>query len=112
MATYTKIFMQFNESFWDDDIQYFLYADPVMRGWYPLFQSLNAPGFYEGSNILFVTMTGPLSYLVENQSDEQTKSQVMKILRAMFPEKDIPGPTDFMYPRWAKEEWAYGSYSN
>jgi polyamine oxidase len=31
MATYTKIFMQFPETFWPADTQYFLYASPTTR---------------------------------------------------------------------------------
>lgn len=104
MTTYTKLFMQFNESFWDTETEFFLYADQIERGWYPIFQSLSGPGFLEGSNIIFVTTTGPQSYLVENQSDEETKGQIMEVLRAMFPDKNIPEPLDFMYPRWSQEE--------
>ncbi|KAF7627908.1 putative amine oxidase [Aspergillus flavus] len=112
MTTYTKIFMQFNETFWDPETQYFLYADPIERGRYPIFQSLSVPGFLDGSNILFVTTTGLQSYAVENQSDEETQAQIMEILRSMFPDKDIPEPLDFMYPRWSQDEWVVGSYSN
>ncbi|KAI1046103.1 hypothetical protein LB505_013305 [Fusarium chuoi] len=36
----------------------------------------------------------------------------MEVLRAMFPDKHVPEPTAFMYPRWSMEEWSYGSYSN
>ncbi|KAF4463796.1 N1-acetylpolyamine oxidase [Fusarium albosuccineum] len=112
MGTYIKIFMQFNESFWDDEVQYMLYADPDERGYYPLFQSLNAPGFLPGSNILFSTVVASQAYKVEAQSDEETKEEMLEVLRSMFPDKDIPEPTDFMYPRWTTTEWAYGSYSN
>ncbi|RSL55939.1 hypothetical protein CEP53_006935 [Fusarium sp. AF-6] len=111
MGTYTKIFMQFNESFWSNETQYFLYADSE-RGYYPLFQSLNAEGFLEGSNVLFATVVASQAYKVESQSDEETKDQILEVLRSMFPDKHVPEPTDFMYPRWTKTEWAYGSYSN
>ncbi|KAI9038274.1 putative flavin containing polyamine oxidase [Aspergillus affinis] len=112
MGTYTKIFMQFNETFWPTDTQYFLYADPHTRGWYPIFQSLSTPGFHPGSNIIFVTVTSEFAYRAERQSDEQTKSEIMDVLRKMFPEKNVPEPTAFMYPRWSTEPWAFGSYSN
>ncbi|KAI0016095.1 amine oxidase [Xylariomycetidae sp. FL0641] len=112
MGTYTKIFFQFPETFWDPDTQYFLYADPQVRGYYPIWQSLSTPGFLPGSNIIFVTVVGPESYRVEQQSDEETKEEAMAVLRAMFPEKEIPEPIDFMYPRWSTEEWSFGSYSN
>ncbi|KUL81543.1 hypothetical protein ZTR_10061 [Talaromyces verruculosus] len=74
--------------------KYFLYADPIERGYYPVFQSLDAPGFLEGSGIIFVTVVHDQSYRVEAQTD------------------DVPDPIAFMYPRWSLEPWAYGSYSN
>ncbi|KAJ6079610.1 hypothetical protein N7467_009363 [Penicillium canescens] len=112
MGTYTKIFFQFNETFWPEDTQYHLYADPAQRGWYPIWQSLSTPGFLPDSNIIFVTVTNEFAYRAERQSDEQTKKEAMEVLRKMFPEKDIPEPTAFMYPRWTSEPWSYGSYSN
>ncbi|OTB00143.1 hypothetical protein M426DRAFT_66501 [Hypoxylon sp. CI-4A] len=112
MGTYTKIFLQFNETFWYRDTEYFLYADDKTRGYYPVWQSLSAPGFLEDSNIIFVTVVDGQSYRVEQQSDEQTQAEVMEVIRKMFPEKDVPDPIAFMYPRWSTEEWAYGSYSN
>ncbi|RYC78450.1 hypothetical protein BFJ63_vAg18675 [Fusarium oxysporum f. sp. narcissi] len=112
MGTYTKIFMQFNETFWPEDMEFFLYADPDERGYYPLFQSISAPGFIEGSNILFVTVVAQEAYKVEAQSDEETQDQILEVLKSMFPDKDIPKPVAFMYPRWSLEEWAFGSYSN
>ncbi|KAI2631060.1 putative flavin-containing polyamine oxidase [Hypoxylon sp. NC1633] len=112
MGTYTKIFLQFEETFWDRDTQFFLYADNSTRGYYPVWQSLSAPGFIEESNIIFVTVVDGQSYRVEQQSDEETKAEVMAVIRAMFPDIEIPDPIAFMYPRWSTEEWAYGSYSN
>ncbi|KAJ6144426.1 hypothetical protein N7470_008321 [Penicillium chermesinum] len=112
MGTYTKIFMQFNETFWPENTQYFLYADPLQRGWYPIFQSLSMPEFIPESNILFVTVTNELAWRAERQSDEHTRGEIMDVLRKMFPEKTIPEPTAFLYPRWSTEPWAYGSYSN
>ncbi|RDW83817.1 putative flavin containing polyamine oxidase [Aspergillus mulundensis] len=112
MGTYTKIFLQFNETFWPNNTQFFLYADPTTRGYYPVFQSLSTEGFLPGSNIIFVTVVQDQAYRVERQSNEQTKAEVMQVLRAMFPHKTIPDPIAFTYPRWSTEPWAYGSYSN
>jgi polyamine oxidase len=104
MGTYTKIFLQFNETFWDPNTEYFLYADPDKRGHYPLWQSLSTPGFIEDSHIIFTTVVGRESYRVEQQTDEETQAEVMEVIRAMFPDVDVPEPTDFMYPRWSEEE--------
>ncbi|RMZ92164.1 hypothetical protein DV736_g637, partial [Chaetothyriales sp. CBS 134916] len=112
MATYTKIFLQFNETFWPNDTQFFLYASPTTRGYYPVFQSLSTTGFLPESNIIFVTVVDEEAYRVERQTDEQTKDEVLDVLRQMFPDVDIPEPVAFMYPRWTMEPWAHGSYSN
>lgn len=114
MGLYTKIFLQFpaDQQFWDSGTQYFLYADPVTRGYYPLWQSLSTPGFLPGSGILFVTVVQTQSVKVEAQSDAETQRQVLAVLKTMFPNATIPKPTAFYYPRWGSMEWAFGSYSN
>ncbi|KAL9637820.1 MAG: hypothetical protein Q9164_001963 [Protoblastenia rupestris] len=114
MGTYTKIFLQFppDKIFWDTSYQFFLYADPNERGYYPLFQTLDTEGFLPGSGIIFVTVVQDQSYVVEAQDDEITKAQVMDVLRNMFGAENVPEPIDFLYPRWSLEPWTYGSYSN
>ncbi|KAF4312532.1 Amine oxidase [Botryosphaeria dothidea] len=112
MGTYTKIFMQFNETFWDPDTQFFLYADPDVRGYYPVWQSLSTEGFIPGSNIIFATVVEEESYRIEQQTVEETTAELMEVLRLMFPDVDIPDPIDVMYPRWSLQPWAHGSYSN
>lgn len=112
MGTYTKIFFQFNETFWPTDKQFFLYADPTTRGYYTVWQSLSTESFLPGSNIIFVTLVDEQSYRVEAQDDEVTKAEAMSVLRQMFPDIDVPDPIAFMYPRWSQTQWSYGSYSN
>ncbi|KAF2875777.1 hypothetical protein BDV95DRAFT_484850 [Massariosphaeria phaeospora] len=112
MGTYTKIFLQFNETFWDPDTQFMLYASPTTRGYYPVWQSLSTEGFFPDSNILFVTVVGREAYRVELQDDETTKAEVLAVLRQMFPNTTIPDPIAFTYPRWSTVPWSYGSYSN
>lgn len=114
MGTYTKIFLQFppDRVFWNTSYQFFLYADPRERGYYPVFQSLDGEGFLPGSGIIFVTVVQTQSYVVEAQDDEITKEEVLDVLRSMFGAENVPEPIAFMYPRWSLEPWAYGSYSN
>lgn len=104
MGTYTKVFYQFNETFWDPDTQFFLYADPKVRGYFPVWQSLSGPGFLENSHIIFATVVGDESYRIEKQTDEETMEEGLAVLRTMFPGVDIPEPTAFAYPRWSEEE--------
>ena len=113
MGVYSKIFFQFppDRIFWDNAIQYFLYASP-QRGYYPIGQPLDTEGFLPGSGIFFVTVVTEQSYVVDHQDDETTKEQILVILRQMFGAENVPDPIDFMYPRWSTTPWAYGSYSN
>ncbi|KAH9860916.1 hypothetical protein IAQ61_010652 [Plenodomus lingam] len=112
MGTYTKMFFQFNETFWPTDKQFFLYADPTTRGYYTIWQSLSTDGFLPGSNILFATLVDEQSARVEAQNNETTKAEAMAVLRNMFPDINVPEPTAFYYPRWGQVPWSYGSYSN
>lgn len=112
MGTYTKIFYQFNTTFWPSDTQYFLYADPSRRGYYPVWQSLSTEGFLPGSNIIFATVVDDESRRIERQSDEATRAEGLAVLQAMFPDVEVPEPTAFLYPRWTGEAWTHGSYSN
>ncbi|CAN9118273.1 polyamine oxidase [Alternaria alternata] len=111
-GTYTKLFFQFNETFWPDDKQFFLYADPTTRGYYTVWQSLSTEGFLPDSNIIFATLVDEQSYRIEAQDDETTKAEGMAVLRKMFPNTTIPEPIAFTYPRWSQTPWSYGSYSN
>jgi polyamine oxidase len=114
MGTYTKIFLQFppDKVFWNKDTQFFLYADPISRGYYPVWQSLDNAGFLPGLGILFVTVVDQYAYRAEAQSDDQTKAEVLAVLRKMFGARKVPDPIAFMYPRWSLLPWARGSYSN
>ena len=83
LGTYTKIFMQFPEPFWEN-AQYLIYADPETRGYYPEFQPLDLPGVLEGSGLMVATVVNDQSYRVEAQSNEETQAEVMEVLRNMY----------------------------
>ncbi|KAI9461925.1 amine oxidase [Lactarius psammicola] len=109
MATYTKIFLQFPQKFWFDT-QFALYADSE-RGRYPVWQSLDLDGFVPGSGVIFATVTGDYSKRIEAMTDAQVQSEVMEVLRAMYPKVAIPEPTAFLFPRWSSDPLYRGSYS-
>lgn len=111
MGTYTKMFLQFNETWWPKDKEFFLYADPVQRGWYPIWQSLDKEGFFPGSHAMFVTVTEQESRRVERMEDSEALVEVLEVLQSMFPDVDIPEPIAFQYPRWGTTPWSYGSFS-
>lgn len=103
LGTYTKIFMQFPQAFWDN-AQYLIYADRETRGYYPEFQPLDLPGVLEGSGLMVATVVNDQSYRVEAQSFEETQAEVMEVLRSMYG-PGIPDPTDLWYKRWTQTPW-------
>lgn len=103
-----------------------LYA-AKQRGKYPIWQSLDHVGFFPGSGIIFVTVTvcefqaamlclmffqGDWSLYVEQLTIDQVQSEVMEVLRAMFPDITVPEPVAIIMPIWASNPLFYGSYSN
>ncbi|EPQ50455.1 amine oxidase [Gloeophyllum trabeum ATCC 11539] len=110
MATFTKIFLQFEEKFWFDT-EFALYAGQE-RGYYPVWQSLDHPKLYPGSGILFVTVTGDFARRVDAMSEKDVKREVLEVLGRMYPNVTIPEPIAFHIPHWLSDPLFRGSYSN
>ncbi|KAJ4720526.1 Polyamine oxidase 1 [Melia azedarach] len=110
MAVYTKIFLKFPYKFWPtgNGTEFFLYAH-TRRGYFPIWQHLDTE--LPGSNILFTTVTDEESRRIEKQSDEQTKAELMVVLKKLFGNK-IPEPQTILVPRWFSNRFYRGSYSN
>ena len=90
MSVYTKIFLKFPRKFWDDH-EFILHASK-RRGYLPVFQDLDRPGILPGSGILLITVTGEEGKRIEEQTDQETKTEIMKTLRKIYGRK-IPDPT-------------------
>ncbi|KAG2148956.1 amine oxidase [Suillus clintonianus] len=110
MATYTKIFLQFEQNFWFDT-EMAIYADKE-RGRYPIWQSLDHVKFFPGSGLVFVTVTGDFSLRIEGMEDSDVQEEVMEVLRAMYPNITVPDPVAFHFKRWNADPLFRGSYSN
>jgi len=91
MSVYTKIFLKFPNKFWDDH-EYILYASKE-RGRFPVFQDLERPGILpNGSSLLLVTVTEDEGRRIERQAYNETKAEVMKMLRSIYGQS-IPDAT-------------------
>ncbi|KAG2130003.1 hypothetical protein BD769DRAFT_1387010 [Suillus cothurnatus] len=71
-----------------------IYADKE-RGRYPIWQSLDHIKLFPGSGLISVTVT-----------------EVMEVLRAIYPNTAIPDPVAFHFKRWNADPLFRGSYSN
>ncbi|KAJ0982225.1 hypothetical protein J5N97_010480 [Dioscorea zingiberensis] len=110
MAVYTKIFVKFPSTFWPtgNGTEFFMYASE-RRGYYPIWQQFEKQ--YPGANVLLVTVTDEESRRIEQQSDDETKAEIMEVLRDMFG-KNIPEMTDIYVPRWWSDRFYKGTFSN
>lgn len=93
MAVYTNIFLKFERKFWPFNNQNILFVSD-RRGYYTYHANFaaffdNDPNWY----VLLVTVTDEMSKQVESQTENETVSQVMEVLRKMYG-SDIPGPVD------------------
>ncbi|XP_022681044.1 polyamine oxidase [Setaria italica] len=111
MAVYTKIFVKFPKKFWPEGKgrEFFLYASS-RRGYYVVWQEFEKQ--YPDANVLLVTVTDEESRRIEQQSDNQTKAEIMEVLRKVFPGKDVPDATDILVPRWWSDRFYKGTFSN
>ena len=57
-------------------------------------------------------MTDEESRRIEQQSDNQTKAEIVEVLRKMFPGEDVPDATDILVPRWWSDRFYRGTFSN
>ena len=94
MVYYTKIFLKFPKTFWDDS-EFILHLSKQGTGHFPHFQNLDRPGFFEGSRMLLATVTGDVARRIEAQDDSKTLDEVMQVLRNMYGD-GIPHATGTM----------------
>ncbi len=107
MAHELKIFVSFNESFWDN-LEYIGYAAED-RGYYPVFQDLRF--LPEKPNSLLFFVMEDFADSIVRQPVEETKEQIMTVLRTIYGD-DIPDIEDILVPDWDINPLYFGSYSN
>uniref|UniRef100_A0A0E0K9Z5 Amine oxidase domain-containing protein n=1 Tax=Oryza punctata TaxID=4537 RepID=A0A0E0K9Z5_ORYPU len=95
MAVYIKIFVKFPKRFWPqgEGREFFLYAS-IRRN-------------MADSKVL-VTVTDKESRRIEQQSDNQTKAEIMEVLRNMFPDQDVLTPLTFSFYKGTFSNWPIG----
>ncbi|KAK3711619.1 hypothetical protein QZH41_003790 [Actinostola sp. cb2023] len=109
MSVYTKIFLKFPNKFWDNK-EYILLAGH-RRSFFPVFQDLERPGIFpNGSGMLMITVTGDEGRRIEKQSFQETKTEIVKMLRGVYGQ-NVSEPTDIFYERWSLNPYIRGAYS-
>lgn len=132
MAEYSKIFFQFKSQekggpgrFWDDS-QFFLsaFSKGQWVGTYaPVWQSLDLPRFLQGSETIFVTVTGERAAELHQPSvtDQEIIEEFLPVLNQIYGTEinsrigRLLNPSDvefFKMERWIQDELYRGMYSN
>ncbi|XP_078000050.1 uncharacterized protein LOC144452772 [Glandiceps talaboti] len=107
MAWFTKIYLKFADDvipFWDGT-EWVLIAS-ARRGYYPVIATALAE-----KKILLLLVTGDESRRIENQPVDDTKLEVMQMLRTLYGDL-IPDPDDIYVTKWGIDHLQLGSYSN
>ncbi|ORY41308.1 hypothetical protein BCR33DRAFT_661302, partial [Rhizoclosmatium globosum] len=113
IATYTKIFIAFPSKFWTEESQ-FLYYGNERRGEFISWQIMTSAPFnsyFKYDNVLLCTVTDEVARRLERQSDEDTKAEMVQVLRKMYGSK-VPNASAILVPRWTSDPLFRGSFTN
>lgn len=101
-----KVFLQFDEVFWDDTVDWVGIVPP--DGLDPWVDWVTV-GRADDLPLLLGFAAGDLGRRVDTLSDEQVVASALATLRSAYP--DAPEPLDALVTRWGADEFARGSYS-
>ena len=112
-AYFLKIFVKFNETFWNNNIS-FIHRISKQRGYYSFIQPLGSTKskiLPTNAGILLFYLTGHLAYNVTIQPKNVTQTQIMEVLREMYG-NDIPEPEDVLISTWITDPLFRGMFTN
>lgn len=106
---FTKIFMLFNETFWDTSVLYIGRTLMPAEGGYPLFQPLGH--LLDGKpHLLMAIVSGVDALKVDSQDVGTTRGQLLAALQSLYPGYRAE-LLDLLIPDWAQDPLYRGSYS-
>ena len=107
MGILNKTYISFPTAFWDKtDI--IGYIDSGTKGHWA--EHLNFDKVAK-KKVLLCFNAGAKGASVENLTDTEIQSEVTKVLASMYGSAAVPTPTGIVNTRWAKDNFAKGSYS-
>ncbi len=107
MGVLNKVFLRFEEPFWDSEADFFTRMVDPARGYTDI---LNLQVSAE-EPILLVFATGSWARSLESQSDAMVQKGVMQMLKQLWGSA-VPEPEDFCLTRWQQDPFSRGSYAH
>ena len=107
-SSFQKVWISFNETFWDTNVDFITYMDPILgREYYPVFTPVGA---YTPGNppILEAFISGETGLRVGIQDPEITKEQIVDILRRIYGDR-VTEPVDIFVHDYATNPFFYGN---
>lgn len=105
MNDFEKVFLRFDESFWDPDVYAVRRQGPAARWWHSFYDLTRL----HGEPTLLTFAAGPCAQAVRSRSDDQIAESVLESLREIYGE--VPSPTWIDVTRWRDDQFAHGSYA-
>ena len=122
-----KVVMEFEKSFWDDDVDYFGAArehyapdaqatgDDPIGGRGRMFMFWNLKETCGGASVLVALVAGSAAEAMEadDESESSLAASAMGVLRRIFSDRvdDVTTPKKVAVSRWGSDPYAKGSYS-
>ena len=107
-SVFQKVWIVFNETFWDTDVDFIFILDPVFgREYFPVFQPIGAS--YPGNPpILEALLSGETSLRVGLQDPEISRLQLLEILGRIYGDR-VTEPVDILQHDYATNPYFYGN---
>ena len=112
-TNYLKIFVKFNETFWNNDVSFIFHVSED-RGYYPVMQPLGSTiskVLPSDANILLFFLTEDHALRVSKQPKNITQMEIMEILRKIYG-NSIPEPEDILVSPWIEDPLFRGMFTN
>ncbi len=107
MGNLNKVVLKFDEAKWPMDIEWFSHASSE-RGYFPEFMNWAK---LTGKPYLMGFVGNAQSLKLDLLTENDQKREALSVLSKLFPAMERSKLEEFRYSAWAKDEFAYGSYS-
>jgi polyamine oxidase len=108
MGYYLKIFVLFNQTFWNTNFDNIFRTD-AYRDYYPVISPVGH--LYPGSPpMVIITLTGSEAIRVSNQNVEDTKAEIMNVIKQIYG-NSTSNITDILIPSWINDPLYRGMYA-
>ncbi|WP_291050480.1 NAD(P)/FAD-dependent oxidoreductase [Herbiconiux sp.] len=106
MNAFEKVFLRFDEKFWDDGVYAIRQQGPEAAWWHSWYD-LTA---LHGTPTLLTFAAGPAAVATRDWSDEQVAASVLEQLRRLYGDA-VPAPARVHRTAWQDDPFAHGSYA-